>query len=94
MKGVWHVAAQVAPTYGRSSGREPPERTEVHGAADRWGEDSGRLNGLRHGRRSPLFASFRSALQENPNNVRSVTQNLLRPEDARHPLFAHYIKKV
>jgi hypothetical protein len=50
-----------------------------------------RLNGLRHGRRSPLFARFRSAFFEQPNSIRSVSQRLLRREEARHPLLARYL---
>ena len=57
------------------------------------GKTRARLNSLRHGRRSPLYASFWSALRQNPKNVRSVTQTLLRPEEARHPLFARYIRE-
>jgi hypothetical protein len=58
------------------------------------GKTRARLNGLRHGRRSPLFVSFRSALWENPpNKSRSVSERLLRLEEARHPLFAYYIRE-
>ena len=57
------------------------------------GKAHARLNRLRHGRRSPLFARFWSALQQNPSNCRSVSQSLLRLEDTRHPLFARYLRQ-
>ena len=63
------------------------------GPRTRSGKARARLNGLRHGRRSPLFASFQSALRENLYNVRAATKRLLQREDARHPLFAYWIRE-
>ena len=57
------------------------------------GKAHARLNRLRHGRRSPLFARFWTALQENPSKCRWVTQRLLKLEDTRHPLFARYLRQ-
>jgi len=57
------------------------------------GKARARLNRLTHGRRSPLFARFWTALQENPSKCRWVTQRLLKLEDTRHPLFARYLRQ-
>ena len=57
------------------------------------GKARARLNRLRHGRRSPLFARFWTALQKNPSNCRWVAQSLLKLEDTRHPLFARYLRQ-
>ena len=56
------------------------------------GKARARLNRLRHGRRSPLFASFWAALQKNPSQCRWVSQSLLTLEETRHPLFARYLR--
>jgi len=56
------------------------------------GKVHARLNRLRHGRRSPLFARFWSALRKNPSKCRWVSQSLLGLEDTRHPLFARYLR--
>ncbi len=57
------------------------------------GKARARLNNLQHGRRSPLFARFQSALRENPYNAQWVGKKLLKAEEARHPLFAYYLRE-
>ena len=57
------------------------------------GKARARLNRLRHGRRSPLFTRFRTALRENPSRSRWVSQSLLTLEDTRHLLFAYYLRQ-
>jgi hypothetical protein len=57
------------------------------------GKARARLNRLRHGRRSPLFARFWRALQQNPSRCRSASQSSLKLEDTRHPLFARYLRQ-
>ena len=57
------------------------------------GKARARLNRLRHGRHSPLFSRFRTALRENPSRSRWVSQSLLKLEDTRHPLFAYYLRQ-
>ena len=48
------------------------------------------VNGLRQGRRSPLFNRFASPFGKTPSRSRWVSQSLLNLEDTRHPLFAYY----
>ena len=85
--------------------RKSPTRTPASLAANRanaqkstgprtaGGKARARLNRLRHGRRSPLFTRFRTALRENPSRSRWVSQSLLTLEDTRHPLFAYYLRQ-
>ena len=85
--------------------RKSPTRTPASLAANRanaqkstvprtaGGKARARLNRLRHGRRSPLFTRFRTALRENPSRSRWVSQSLLTLEDTRHLLFAYYLRQ-
>ena len=51
------------------------------------------VNGLRQGRRSPLFNRFASPFGKTPSRSRWVSQSLLTLEDTRHPLFAYYLRQ-
>ena len=85
--------------------RKSPTRTPALLAANRGnarkstgprtpaGKARARLNSLTHGRRSPLFTRFRSTLLKSPYHIRSVSQGMLKSEEARHPLFARYLRE-
>ena|SRR5215469_10352062 len=75
--GINNIAIRGAVTIAKTA-------VTSHEAPPPW------VNGLRQGRRSPLFNRFASPFGKTPSRSRWVSQSLLNFEDTRHPLFAYY----